>query len=41
MIARKAVRDFGAGTALITAVFFVRNAVVLVGLSILALLSFR
>jgi hypothetical protein len=36
---RKSMLDFGADTALVTAAFFVRNAVVLVGLSVVLLLA--
>ena len=36
----KTVVDFGADTAIITAAFFVRNAVVLIGLSVFVLIAF-
>jgi hypothetical protein len=36
----KSVIDFGADTALITAAFFVRNFVVLIGLSAFVLIAF-
>jgi hypothetical protein len=36
---RKSMRDFGADTAMVTAAFFVRNAFVLVGLSIVTVLA--
>jgi hypothetical protein len=37
---RRTMIDFGADTALITAAFFVRNAVVLVGLAAIVLVAF-
>ncbi len=36
---RKTLLDFGSDTALITAAFFVRNAVVLAGLSVFMLIA--
>jgi hypothetical protein len=36
---RKTILDFGSETALITAAFFVRNAVVLTGLSVFMLIA--
>ena len=37
---RKAISDLAADAALIAAAFFVRNAVVLIGLSLVGLLTF-
>jgi hypothetical protein len=37
---RNDMRDFGAETALVTAAFFVRNAVVLIALSAASLIAF-
>jgi hypothetical protein len=36
---RKTILEFGSDTALITAAFFVRNAIVLTGLSVFVLLA--
>ncbi len=36
---RKSMLDFGAETALVTGAFFVRNAVVLVGLTVVLLMA--